>query len=588
LSAPAEAGGHTVLNGRYVLGGLIAEGGMAQVFRGHDRRLDRAVAVKVLRPHYAASAEALARFAREARLAAALTHPHLMQVFDVGQDGHRHYIVLELLPGRTLKDLLAGGPRPLDEAVVLAQQIALGMAAAHQRGLVHRDLKPQNVLLTEDGSAKVGDFGLAQAADAPHLTLPGTVWGTVHYLSPEQAQGFPADARSDIYALGVICYELFTGVPPYQGESPAAILHQHVYAPVPRVRDRNPLLPVAAEAVVARAMAKAPEERFQSMAALAEALGALRTTGAAGASAALPMRRPGARSGATAGSVVPIGPQDRTQAIWPSASSVSSSAASASPSRLPERRPPALVPPRTGGHGAVRRRTPALLATAILACFAIMAVGSLLLTRWMPAPLVAPSLLTARSTPASSATAPPVPASAGVPATTGTSSAATPGAPGSAVPTPSSPASAATPLSTPLTLGTFARVGGWSVAVSRYEWSATCPGGRGRLAPGTKFVMLQITGRNDLPTPLLVPAMQWSLAGQPASASTPLPCQSDAQDEQVTPVACLPAGTLAAGARCASRLVFEVPAALDVPGAIVQVRAPGGASPETASWRLPA
>ena len=261
--APVSPGGRVplVLNERYEVGPLIAGGGMAQVYRGHDRLLDRAVAVKILRPHFAASPELRDRFRREARLAASLTHTHLVNVYDVGQDGERYYIVMELLPGQTLKDLIGDRPLPLAAAVSLARQVALGMGYAHRRGLVHRDLKPQNVLIAEDGQAKVADFGLAMRGETSQLTQPGTVWGTVQYLLPEQAQGLPAGPRSDVYALGAIVYELLTGHPPFEADT-AVVMMKHVYDPPPSVRERNPSLPQAVDDVVKRALAKDPSDRF--------------------------------------------------------------------------------------------------------------------------------------------------------------------------------------------------------------------------------------------------------------------------------------------------------------------------------------
>jgi serine/threonine-protein kinase len=389
----AAAAPPVVLNGRYEVGSLIAEGGMAQVFRGRDRVLDRDVAIKVLRAHYAAAPEFLDRFRREARLAASLAHPNLVNVFDVGRDGERHYIVMELLPGRTLKDLVATGRTgsgqalPLDDAVALVQQVAAGMAFAHRRGLVHRDLKPQNVLLTEDGRAKVADFGLAQTGETAQLTMPGTVWGTVQYISPEQAQGLAADARSDVYALGAMLFELLTGAPPYAGGTPAAIMMRHVYDPVPPLRQANPRQPHGAEWVVQKAMAKDPAERFQSMDEFAQALSDLREAAAAETLlwAARPRtdRRPGSPApppGRGAGRAADRRPPSAASGEWEGqtrvvartrpAATPAGWAAPGTRAPAPARRP---VPPRRQ-----RARLPLVVAGALLGFFGLMAVGALL------------------------------------------------------------------------------------------------------------------------------------------------------------------------------------------------------------------
>jgi eukaryotic-like serine/threonine-protein kinase len=372
-----------VLNGRYELGSIIAEGGMSQVVRARDLRLGRDVAIKILRAHNAAASEALDRFRREARAAASLTHPNLVNVFDVGHDPSHgfHYIVMELLPGQTLKDLVADGPLSLEDAVVLTRQVAQGMAVAHRRGLVHRDLKPQNILLTEEGLAKVGDFGLVQAEENMQLTQPGTVWGTVQYLSPEQAQGLPADARSDVYALGTIFYELLTGRPPYQGATSASIMMKHVYDPPPDATEVNPAVPPAASRLAQLAMAKAPDARIQSMEALAQALGNLMDASAADTAIWDALARSERR-----GSVLP--PDRRTHALAPppglttrpSSSSSGSLGTSPPESELTGLQP--SVRPARDERMAQRRvrqkrsRLPLILAGSLLLFFAMMAVGA--------------------------------------------------------------------------------------------------------------------------------------------------------------------------------------------------------------------
>ncbi len=270
----------TLVADRYLLGEAIGAGAMAEVFIAHDKTLSRDVAVKILRTQYASEPEFLERFRREATLAGSMSHPNLVQVHDLGGlgsvAGDRPFIVMELLPGRTLADLIAKGPLAIDTAVTLTIEIAAGMAFAHRRGLVHRDLKPQNILLSEEGHAKVADFGLAQAASDLQLTQPGTVWGTVQYISPEQAQGEPAGPYSDIYSLGIILYELLVGRPPFQGDTPASIMMKHVYEtprPLGTIRSAfsGPL-----ETLVIRALAKNPAARLESMEAFANALKQLR------------------------------------------------------------------------------------------------------------------------------------------------------------------------------------------------------------------------------------------------------------------------------------------------------------------------
>ncbi len=255
------------LNERYQVHERIGEGGMALVYRATDLRLNRQVAVKMLRPQYAGDPEFVARFEQEARAAAALSHPHIAAVYDTGEDRDNRYIVMELLRPFTLKDLIGRSPQGRltpGDAVKYASQIAAALAHAHQRGVVHRDIKPQNILFTDDGLVKVTDFGIARALAATSGTATGTILGSPHYLAPEQASGGSAGPASDLYSLGVVVYELLTGRPPFSGETPVAIALQHLRATAPPPGQVVPGVPLALDRVVQRCMAKRPEDRYGS------------------------------------------------------------------------------------------------------------------------------------------------------------------------------------------------------------------------------------------------------------------------------------------------------------------------------------
>lgn len=260
--------------GRYELEELLGVGGMSSVFRARDALLERWVALKILHDHHGDDAESVARFRREAEAIARLSHPNVVTVIDRGEWEGRQYIVFEHVAGENLKQLVQReGRLPVARALELAVQAARGLAYAHERGIVHRDVKPHNVLLDGEETAKVTDFGIARSLDPEHgLTQTGTVLGTSDYIAPEQVQGGPVDARSDQYALGALLYELLVGQPPYRGDGFMAVAMSHVQAPVPDVRRRRRDVPADVAAIVARAMAKAPEERFPTMQALVAAL----------------------------------------------------------------------------------------------------------------------------------------------------------------------------------------------------------------------------------------------------------------------------------------------------------------------------
>ncbi|MFW2380767.1 MAG: Stk1 family PASTA domain-containing Ser/Thr kinase [Acidimicrobiales bacterium] len=255
-----------VLNGRYELHRRLARGGMADVFLAHDQLLDRPVAVKVLFPQFASEPLFVERFRREAQAAANLNHPSIVAVYDWGEYDRTYFIVMEYVEGRSLAELLrAEGVLHPDRAVEIAIDTAAALGFAHRNGTIHRDVKPGNILITPGGQVKVTDFGIARAfGGGDDLTQTGSVMGTATYFSPEQAQGKQVDPRSDLYSLGVVLFEMITGQPPFNGESPVAIAYKHVQDEAPTPASVNPQVPTALGAIVDRLLAKQPQERFAS------------------------------------------------------------------------------------------------------------------------------------------------------------------------------------------------------------------------------------------------------------------------------------------------------------------------------------
>ena len=251
--------------GRYELEELVGSGGMSNVFRAHDRLLERTVALKILHEQYTRDEDYVERFRREARAVAQLTHPNIVTVIDRGEQDGRQFIVFEFVEGQNLKELSAQGPLDPREAIRLTLQVAHALSFAHARGLVHRDVKPQNVLLNDDGQAKVTDFGIARSLDVHGVTQTGTVLGTSDYIAPEQARGQKVDPKTDIYSLGAVLYELLTGEVPFSGDSFVAVAMRHVSEPPPSVLDHRPDCPVRLDLAIQRAMAKDPADRFASM-----------------------------------------------------------------------------------------------------------------------------------------------------------------------------------------------------------------------------------------------------------------------------------------------------------------------------------
>lgn len=254
-----------VLDGRYALEMLVGSGGMADVYRAKDQLLERTVAVKILHQQYENDTEFIARFQREAKAAARITHPNIVNVFDVGVAEGRHYIVMEYVPGRTLKERIKEeGSVPAAQALEIARQIAGALAQAHANNLVHCDIKPHNILVMPDGNVKVADFGIARAVTESTMTYNDNIMGSVHYFSPEQARGTIITPKSDVYSLGVVLYEMLTGRIPFDGNTAVSIARKHLEEEAPPVRSVVPNIPPVVEALVTRMMAKEPALRPDS------------------------------------------------------------------------------------------------------------------------------------------------------------------------------------------------------------------------------------------------------------------------------------------------------------------------------------
>jgi eukaryotic-like serine/threonine-protein kinase len=311
-----------VLEERYELGPVLGQGGMARVHRAVDRQLRRPVAVKILAPPYDRDRSFVERFRREARAAAGLGHPNIVAVFDTGSDDGTHYIVTELVEGETLAERIRrDGPLPADEAVAIGVDVARALAAAHERGVIHRDVKPGNVMLTPEGAVKVVDFGIAHAAGSDTLTGTGVVLGSTAYLSPEQASGDRVDARSDVYAFGCVLFEMLTGQAPFRADTPVATLYRHVNEDPPTPSSIRSV-PPALEAIVMRCLAKDPRKRFASAEDLEEALSSAPLDGSTDTEPLVPVgsdadTRPVAPVGGGTAEMHPVArPRRRASTTW--------------------------------------------------------------------------------------------------------------------------------------------------------------------------------------------------------------------------------------------------------------------------------
>src|SRR3954470_8166186 len=254
-----------VFSGRYEIQREIAQGGMAEVYLARDQLLNRPVALKALFPEYAREPSFVERFRREAQAAANLNDPNIVAIYDWGQESGTYFIVMEYVEGRSLRDLIRSeAPVDPNDAAEITAEIAAALGFAHTSGVVHRDVKPGNVLLTRSGNVKVTDFGIARAGASDGLTQSGSVMGTATYFSPEQAQGLAVDGRSDVYSLGVVLYEMVCGGAPFTGDSPVAVAYKHVREDAVAPSQRNPDVPRDLEQIIMTALAKDPDQRYQT------------------------------------------------------------------------------------------------------------------------------------------------------------------------------------------------------------------------------------------------------------------------------------------------------------------------------------
>jgi len=252
----------SILDGRYQVGAIIAHGGMSTVYRGVDLRLGRSVAIKVMKPSFASDPSFLSRFEREARTVAKLTHRGVVAVYDQGRDGDVVFLVMELIDGGTLRDLISqSGPLPVAVTLSIMEPLLAALGAAHAAGLVHRDVKPENVLISAQGEVKVADFGLVRAISSMTIATGEMILGTVAYLSPEQVSTGAADARSDVYSAGIVAFEMLTGHPPYFGDNALSVAYQHVNSDVPPVTDQAPGVPVELDDLILAATRRDPMSR---------------------------------------------------------------------------------------------------------------------------------------------------------------------------------------------------------------------------------------------------------------------------------------------------------------------------------------
>ncbi|MDP5273369.1 Stk1 family PASTA domain-containing Ser/Thr kinase [Chengkuizengella axinellae] len=253
------------LSGRYEILNRVGGGGMALVFKAHDKLLNRMVAIKVLRQQFVYDEDFIRRFRREAQSAASLSHPNVVNIYDVGQEEDIHYIVMEYIEGSNLnEEIKRRAPFQVDEAIHIACQICDALEHAHQNQIIHRDIKPHNILIGKNGRVKVTDFGIARAATSSEITQTGSVLGSVHYFSPEHAKGVTQGAKSDLYSLGIVLYQMLTNKLPFSGESPISIALKHIQEDVEEPRKLNSLIPQSVENVVLKSMQKNPEQRYQS------------------------------------------------------------------------------------------------------------------------------------------------------------------------------------------------------------------------------------------------------------------------------------------------------------------------------------
>lgn len=259
------------INDRYEIEKLIGEGGMANVYLANDTILDRKVAVKVLRGDLAGDEKFVRRFQREALSASSLSHPNIVEIYDVGEDDGNFYIVMEFIEGKTLKQLIKKrGVLSLPETMDIMLQLLDALASAHDSYIIHRDIKPQNIMIKESGLVKITDFGIAMALNSVELTQTNSVMGSVHYLPPEQASGKGSTIRSDIYSLGILMFEMLTGKMPFKGDSAVEIALKHMKEPLPSVREINPVVPQSVENIILKAAAKNPKNRYRDVREMAE------------------------------------------------------------------------------------------------------------------------------------------------------------------------------------------------------------------------------------------------------------------------------------------------------------------------------